>query len=76
MELAGGELLGVRRAAVLEAAPPEDGEPAGPGVFARDGHLLLACTPGLLELLEVQPAGARPMEAGAYLRGHAAPGRR
>ena len=76
VELAGGELLGVRRAAVLEAAPHQDGEPAGPGVFARDGHLLLACTPGLLELLEVQPSGARPMEAGAYLRGHAAPGRR
>jgi len=76
VRLTGGELLGVRRAAVLESAPAEDAGPADPGVFARDGQLLLACTPGLLELLEVQPAGARPMEAGAYLRGHAAPGRR
>ena len=76
VELDGGELLGVRRAALFEAAPPEGGEPAGSGVFAHDGRLLLACTPGLLELLEVQPPGARPMEAGAYLRGHAAPGRR
>ena len=71
-----GGLLGVRRAAVSEEAPGEEGEPPGSGVFARGGRLLLACTPGVLELLEVQPAGARPMEAGAYLRGHAALGRR
>jgi methionyl-tRNA formyltransferase len=34
-------------------------------------RLLLRCRPGVLELLEVQPAGGRPMDAAAYLRGHA-----
>ena len=78
VELEDGTLLGVRRAALLESAPSGDGGAAraGSGVFAHDGRLLFACSPGLLELLEVQPPGARPMEAGAYLRGHAAPGRR
>jgi methionyl-tRNA formyltransferase len=41
------------------------------GPSGVDGQLLLGCTPGLLELLEVQPPGGRPMDAGAYLRGHA-----
>ena len=67
--LADGELLGVRRAAVAEEAG------ASGGLEARDGRLLLGCTPGTLELLEVQPAGGRAMEAGAYLRGHTASGR-
>jgi methionyl-tRNA formyltransferase len=54
----GGGLLGVLRAAVR--APDEAGE------LRADGeHLLL----GGLELLEVQPAGGRPMDAAAYLRG-------
>jgi methionyl-tRNA formyltransferase len=67
LRLAGAEALGVRKAAV--AVVPA-GRPA-PGQLAEvDGRLLLGCSPGALELLEVQPAGARPMEAGAYLRGH------
>jgi methionyl-tRNA formyltransferase len=33
--------------------------------------LLLETTDGALELLEVQPPGKRPMDAAAYLRGHA-----
>jgi methionyl-tRNA formyltransferase len=54
-----GSFLGVLRAAVRE--------PGGAGPLrAADGRLLL----GGLELLEVQPAGGRPMEAAAYLRGH------
>ena len=73
VELEDGTLLGVRRAALPQDAPTADGQA---GVFAREGRLLLACSPGLLELLEVQPPGARPMETRAYLRGHAAPGRR
>jgi methionyl-tRNA formyltransferase len=45
-------------------------------VDARDGHLLLDCTPGVLELLVVQPPGGRAMDASSYLRGHGPPGRR
>ena len=69
--LADGSLLGVHRAALLDAE--EQGSGAGP--VARDGHLLLDCTPGVLELLVVQPSGGRAMEASAYLRGHGLPGR-
>jgi len=62
VELA-GERLGVRRAAVaVNDAPP--GIPIG-----RDGRLLIGCTEGAIELIEVQPAGGRPMSAGDYLRG-------
>ena len=38
--------------------------------------LLLGCTPGVLELLVVQPPGGRAMDASSYLRGHGLPGRR
>lgn len=81
--LADGTLLGVHRAAVIDdgsGAQGSDGDreegDAREGVQARDGRLLLDCSRGVLELLEVQPAGGRPMDAGAYLRGHGAPGRR
>jgi len=57
-QLADGSLLGVLRAAVRDPAA------AGP-LRAEDGRLLL----GGLELLEVQPAGGRAMDAAAYLRG-------
>jgi methionyl-tRNA formyltransferase len=57
-----GSLLGVLRAAVRE--PGQVG-----GLRAHDGRLLL----GGLELVEVQPAGGRPMDAAAYLRGHGLP---
>ncbi len=46
------------------------------GVQTVAGRLLLGCHPGILELLCVQPPGGRPMDAAAYLRGHAAPARR
>jgi methionyl-tRNA formyltransferase len=59
IELPDGTFLGVVRAAVRD--PSAAGE-----LHADDGRLFL----GGLELLEVQPAGARPMDAGAYLRGH------
>jgi methionyl-tRNA formyltransferase len=59
LALPDGSFLGVLRAAVRE--PGKAGE-----LHAADGRLLL----GGLELLEVQPAGGRPMEAAAYLRGH------
>jgi methionyl-tRNA formyltransferase len=73
-----GTVLGVQRAALLDG-DSDDEALAGagePGVSAREGRLLLDCTPGVLELLVVQPPGGRAMDAGAYLRGHAAPGRR
>ncbi len=83
--LADGSLLGVQRAALLDGcggARTAGGriEPAGhggtTGLSASDGRLLLVCTPGVLELLVVQPAGGRAMDAAAYLRGHGLAGRR
>ena len=56
--LADGSFLGVLRAAVRD--------PAAAGELRADGQRLLL---GGLELLEVQPAGGRPMDAAAYLRG-------
>jgi methionyl-tRNA formyltransferase len=71
-QLADGSMLGVQRAALLD----HDAAPADPpGLLVRDGRLLLECTPGVLELLVVQPPGGRAMDASAYLRGHGAPGR-
>lgn len=58
-ELADGSMLGVVRARVVE--------PDGAGPLRADRERLLL---GGLELLEVQPAGGRPMDAAAYLRGH------
>ena len=71
-ELADGTLLGVHRAMLDDQANTGDGR----GIVEQDGRLLLDCTPGLLELLEVQPPGGRAMDASAYLRGHGPPGRR
>lgn len=84
--LSDGTLLGVHRAALdpdaSEAEPGGEGNAGAPhaagapGLDARDGRLLLQCSPGVLELLVVQPPGGRPMEGSAYLRGHGLPGRR
>jgi methionyl-tRNA formyltransferase len=80
--LADGTLMGVRRAALVQEEREEQEEQAAlagegsPGLLARGGRLLLQCEPGVLELLVVQPPGARAMAAADYLRGHAAPGRR
>jgi methionyl-tRNA formyltransferase len=79
VQLADGSLLGVHRASLLDSGPSAEGagEHGTPqGLFAREGRLLLGCSRGVLELLEVQPPGARAMDAASYLRGHAAPGRR
>jgi methionyl-tRNA formyltransferase len=56
--LADDSFLGVVRAAVRE--------PGAHGELRVDGDRLML---GGLELLEVQPAGGRPMDAAAYLRG-------
>ncbi|HWX88271.1 MAG TPA: methionyl-tRNA formyltransferase, partial [Solirubrobacteraceae bacterium] len=62
--LPGGALLGVQRAALAPGAS------SGRGVHASEGHLLLDCADGVLELLVVQPPGKRAMGADAFLRGH------
>jgi methionyl-tRNA formyltransferase len=70
VELPGGERLGVRRARL--AGPADDAARPGPGELApAAGRLLLGCSDGALELLAVQPAGGRAMDAADYLRGHA-----
>jgi methionyl-tRNA formyltransferase len=76
--LTDGTLLGVHEAALVE--PDGDRGPHGDGTLGviadEDGRLLLVCSDGALQLLRVQPPGGRPMDAGSYLRGHGAPGRR
>jgi len=67
--LADGTMLGVSRAAVFTEGPAE-GLPAG-RLAGRDGRLLYGTGDGVLELLEVQPPGGRPMDAASYMRGHA-----
>jgi methionyl-tRNA formyltransferase len=68
----------------LASSAPSDVEPPAPlagaeprrlGVVARDGRLLLECTPGALELRLVQPPGGRAMDGAAYLRGRGLPAR-
>ena len=68
LELPSGERLGVRRAGlVAEGADLDEG-----ALAARDDRLLLGTSSGALELIEVQPPGGRPMDAGDYLRGRGA----
>jgi len=70
-----GTLLGVHTARVAVSGDgsgnaPGDAPPAG--VLAREDECLLyGAADGALELTCVQPAGGLPMDAGAYLRGHA-----
>jgi methionyl-tRNA formyltransferase len=46
-----------------------DGEASAPaGTIHPDGTI--ACTDGVLQLIEVQPAGKKPMSFDAWLRGH------
>jgi methionyl-tRNA formyltransferase len=68
VELAGGDRLGVRRAALA----PGVGDVAPGSLSARESRLLYGAAQGALELLEVQPPGKRPMAAADWLRGHAA----
>jgi methionyl-tRNA formyltransferase len=65
VEMGGGERLGVRRA---HLAAGVDDVAAGE-LAARDSRLLYGAAQGALELIEVQPAGKRPMDAAAWLRG-------
>ena len=65
VEPEGQERLGVRRAAVAAVDDP----PTAGTLAAREGRLLLGVRDGALELLEIQPAGGRPMDAADWLRG-------
>ena len=64
-----GERLRVHRAAVPGEAPVA---PAPGDLAAAGGRLFYGAADRPLELLVVQPAGTRAMEAGAFLRGHGA----
>jgi methionyl-tRNA formyltransferase len=65
LEAEGGERVGVLRAAVA-ASEPEDRE----GRLVEDrGGLALATADGRLRLIELQPAGGRPMPADAFMLG-------
>jgi methionyl-tRNA formyltransferase len=59
------ERLGVNRATLAAGDGPSPGDLA-----ADDGRLLYGATGGALELLEVHPAGRRPMEASDWIRGY------
>jgi methionyl-tRNA formyltransferase len=65
IELPWQERLGVVRASLVPAEGPPQGE-----LRVSDGRLLYGAATGALDLLEVHPAGKRPMEGGAWLRGH------
>ena len=65
VELPWDERLGVTRAALVAGGGPDPGELA-----VSDGRLLYGASPGALELCEVRPAGKRPMDAGAWVRGY------
>ena len=67
LELPGGRLA-VLRAAVVDAVAGD-----APGTLVVDGDgLALATASGRLALLEVRPAGGRPMDGAAYRRGRPA----
>ena len=65
IELPWDERLGVNRSTLAAGDGPPPGELA-----AADARLLYGATGGALELLEVHPAGRRPMEAADWVRGY------
>jgi methionyl-tRNA formyltransferase len=67
IDLPWDERLGVIRAALAPSNGPPPGELA-----ASDGRLLYGTATGALELCEVHPAGRRPMDAEAWVRGYGA----
>jgi methionyl-tRNA formyltransferase len=65
VELPWDERLGVTHAALAPGGGPPPGELA-----IDDGCLLYGAASGALELQEVHPAGKRPMDAAAWIRGY------
>ena len=70
LDLPSGRLV-VLRAEVVGGKPGDRGDAVGTLAADGDGVALLT-TAGRLRLLEVQPAGGRPMPATAFRRGHPA----
>ena len=66
VELPWGERLGVTRAALASGGAG----PAAGQLAVSDGRLLYGAASGALELQEVHPAGKRPMDAEAWIRGY------
>ena len=64
--------LGGERLKLLRALPVETSVSATPGT-ALDGALTIACGSGAVRILAVQRPGKGPVEAAAFLRGHAVP---
>ncbi|NLT05105.1 MAG: methionyl-tRNA formyltransferase [Solirubrobacterales bacterium] len=62
---------GLDRLGVVAArlAGPDDAAPAPGALAVAEGRLLYGAAGGALELLEVKPAGGRPMPAADFLRG-------
>ena len=58
---------------VLKTEAPSSESTGSPGTVADTsfGTIRVNTGDGILELLEIQPAGKKPMPAAAYLRGHA-----
>jgi len=67
IELPWDERLGVTRAALAAEEGPAPGE-----LGVHDGRLLYGAAGGALELCEVHPAGKKPMDADAWIRGYGA----
>ena len=69
VELPWDERLGVD---ARRARPRSEGPPPGE-LAVHDGRLLYGAAGGALELCEVHPAGKRPMDAEAWIRGYGEP---
>ena len=57
----------------LPDAPPDtrpDAPPDTAPVIVHNGQLLARCSDGWLSITRLQPAGSKPMDADAWLRGH------
>jgi methionyl-tRNA formyltransferase len=65
IELPDGERLGIVRTAMSTEEGPRPGQLA-----EHDARLLYGTAGGALELCEVHPAGKRPMDAAAWIRGY------
>ncbi|MEI7624749.1 MAG: methionyl-tRNA formyltransferase [Actinomycetota bacterium] len=72
--LADGSMLGVVCAdLIVEDGGQERSYPLAGELKEDSGRLLLGCTPGVLELRVVVPAGGRAMSGADFLRGHGLP---